>query len=130
MMAIAFAVIAVGSWVVPGAVLLGLWGLIATCAPVGWFTWLAKALPYNAQGGGGLMVAVIQLAITAGATVGGFLYDGIGYQATFLASGLCLLIAATLSVIICVEGLRATCAWRLVASAVAFQRRVTRHRSS
>lgn len=99
MSAIAFAVIAVGSWVVPVGVLLGLWGLIATCAPVGWFTWLAKALPHSAEAGGGLMVAVIQLAITAGATVGGLLYDGIGYQAVFIASCVFLLIAATLSVI-------------------------------
>ncbi|MGC3893243.1 MFS transporter [Pseudomonas urmiensis] len=99
MTAIAFAAIAVGGWIVPVAVLLGIWGLIATCAPVGWFTWLAKALPHNAEAGGGLMVAVIQLAITAGATVGGLLYDGIGYPATFLASGVFLLIAATLSVI-------------------------------
>jgi len=97
MTAIAFAVIAVGSWVVPVAVLLGFWGLIATCAPVGWFTWLARALPHDAEAGGGLMVAVIQLAITAGATVGGVLYDGMGYQATFVASGVFLLVAAVLS---------------------------------
>ncbi|MNO59421.1 Purine ribonucleoside efflux pump NepI [compost metagenome] len=97
MTAIAFAVIAVGSWVVPVAVLLGFWGLIATCAPVGWFTWLARALPRDAEAGGGLMVAVIQLAITAGATVGGVLYDGMGYQATFVASGVFLLVAAVLS---------------------------------
>lgn len=99
MSAIAFAAIAVGSSVIPVAVLLGLWGLIATCAPVGWFTWLAKALPQNAEAGGGLMVAVIQLAITAGATVGGLLYDGIGYQAAFIASGTFLFIATLLSVI-------------------------------
>lgn len=99
MTAIAFAVIVVGSWVVPVAALLGVWGLVATCAPVGWFTWLARVLPHNAEAGGGLMVAVIQLAITAGATIGGVLYDGIGYQATFIASGVCLLIATALSVI-------------------------------
>lgn len=99
MTAIAFAVIVVGSWLVPVAALLGVWGLVATCAPVGWFTWLARVLPHNAEAGGGLMVAVIQLAITAGATTGGVLYDGIGYQATFIASGVCLLIATALSVI-------------------------------
>lgn len=99
MTAIAFAVMVVGSWVVPVAALLGVWGLVATCAPVGWFTWLARVLPHNAEAGGGLMVAVIQLAITAGATTGGVLYDGIGYQATFIASGVCLLIATALSVI-------------------------------
>ncbi len=101
MTAIAFAVIAVGSWVAPVAIVLGLWGLVATCAPVGWFTWLARALPHNAEAGGGLMVAVIQLAITAGATAGGVLYDGIGYQATFIASGVFLFIATALTAITC-----------------------------
>ncbi|MNH16777.1 hypothetical protein D3C79_764260 [compost metagenome] len=46
-----------------------------------------------------MMVAVIQLAITAGATAGGMLYDGMGYQATFIASGIFLLIATALSVV-------------------------------
>ncbi|MNH26159.1 hypothetical protein D3C79_861920 [compost metagenome] len=45
------------------------------------------------------MVAVIQLAITAGATAGGVLYDGFGHQATFLASGVFLLAATALSVV-------------------------------
>ena len=29
------------------------------------------------------MVAIVQLAITAGASVGGFLFDASGYQSTF-----------------------------------------------
>ncbi|WP_369991923.1 MFS transporter [Pseudomonas xanthosomatis] len=97
MAGIAFAVLWAGSWVAPTAVLLGAWGLVATCAPVGWFTWLARVLPEDAEAGGGLMVAVIQLAITAGATVGGVLYDNVGYHATFIASGVMLLVAAGLS---------------------------------
>jgi predicted MFS family arabinose efflux permease len=40
-------------------------------------------LPRDAERGGGLMVAVIQLAITLGATVGGLFYDLKGYQSTF-----------------------------------------------
>jgi predicted MFS family arabinose efflux permease len=79
------------------AVLLGAWGLISTCAPVGWFTWLTRTLPRDAEAGGGLMVAVIQLAITLGATAGGWLYDGVGYSATFIASGVLLLTAAVLA---------------------------------
>ncbi|PVZ41050.1 MFS transporter [Pseudomonas sp. CC120222-01a] len=94
---IAFAVVSMGAWIIPAAVLLGAWGLISTCAPVGWFTWLAKILPEDAEAGGGLMVAVIQLAITAGATFGGMLYDHVGYQATFIASGLMLLGATALT---------------------------------
>lgn len=40
--------------------LLALWGLVATPAPVAWGLWLSKALPDDAETGGGLMVAVIQ----------------------------------------------------------------------
>lgn len=95
---IAFGLIATGYWLIPTAVLLGAWGLIATCAPVGWFTWLARTLPDDAETGGGLMVAVIQMAITVGATVGGVLYDSLGYKATFIASGMFLLISIALTI--------------------------------
>jgi len=78
--------------------LLTVWGLIATSAPVGWFTWLSRTLPEDAEAGGGLMVAVIQMAITLGAGAGGLLYDGLGYQATFIASALMLLAATLLTV--------------------------------
>ena len=76
-------------------VLLGAWGLVATAAPVGWWTWLSRTLPDDAEAGGGLMVAIIQLAIAAGATVGGAAFDLSGYRATFeLSAG--LLVVATL----------------------------------
>ena len=68
------------------AVLLGLWGFLATAAPVGWWSWLARTLPEQAEVGGGLMVAVVQLAIALGSTVGGILFDHSGYQATFVFS--------------------------------------------
>jgi len=100
MAVVAISVTAAGSWLIPTAVLLGGWGLVSTCAPVGWFTWLAKALPEDAEAGGGLMVAVIQLAITIGATAGGLLYDGVGYQATFVASAVFLLSAALLTTLV------------------------------
>ena len=29
-------------------VLLGLWGLMATSAPVGWWSWIAEAMPHQA----------------------------------------------------------------------------------
>ena len=81
------------------AILLAVWGLIATSAPVAWWTWLAKALPDDAEAGGGLIVAIIQLAITLGATLGGLLFDSHGYSATFSASALLLLTAALLAFI-------------------------------
>lgn len=100
MSGIAAALVVFGSSMWTTAVLLGIWGLIATCAPVGWFTWLSRTLPRDAETGGGLMVAVIQLAITLGATLGGLLYDAMGYQATFIASGVFLLIAAALALFV------------------------------
>jgi predicted MFS family arabinose efflux permease len=74
--------------------LLAVWGLIGTAAPVGWWTWLSKALPDEAEAGGGLMVAVVQLAIALGASTGGLLFDNEGYQATFAISALILVISA------------------------------------
>ena len=95
MAGIALALVAFGSSTLMTTLLLGSWGLVATAAPVGWWTWLAKTLPDDAEAGGGLMVAIIQLAIAAGATVGGVAFDLSGYQATFeLSAG--LLIVATL----------------------------------
>ncbi|MDQ2187247.1 MFS transporter [Alcaligenaceae bacterium A4P071] len=97
MAAIALALIPLGVTVVPVAVLLGLWGLMATAAPVGWWTWIAQAMPHDAEAGGGLMVAVVQLAIALGSTVGGVLFDASGYQSTFIASAIVLSIGAFLT---------------------------------
>ena len=97
MSVIALALIPLGAWVLPVAVLLGLWGLIATATPVGWWNWIAQAMPHDAEAGGGLMVAVIQFAIALGSTVGGILFDASGYQSTFIASAMVLLIGAFLT---------------------------------
>lgn len=94
MAAIALSLIVFGGEVVAVFFLLGLWGLIATAAPVGWWSWLAKALPKDAEAGGGLMVAVIQLSIALGSILGGLLFDGSGYRMTFFASAILLVLAA------------------------------------
>lgn len=94
---IALTLIPFGSWVAGVFVLLGLWGLMATSAPVGWWSWIAEAMPHNAEAGGGLMVAVIQLAIALGSTTGGLLFDSTGYRSTFVASAAVLLVAAFLA---------------------------------
>lgn len=94
---IALALIPLGAWVTGVAILFGLWGLMATAAPVGWWSWIAQELPKDAEAGGGLMVAVVQLAIALGSTVGGLLFDHAGYQATFAMSAAVLLFAAFLT---------------------------------
>lgn len=77
--------------------LLTCWGLVATAAPVGWWSWLARALPADAEAGGGLMVAVVQMSIALGSTLGGLLFDGPGYQATFITAAVLLVLAAALT---------------------------------
>jgi predicted MFS family arabinose efflux permease len=99
MAVIALTLIPFGTWLVPVAALLGLWGLTATAAPVGWWSWVAQTMPNNAEAGGGLMVAVVQLAIALGSTVGGVLFDHRGFESTFVASAVMLMIAAVLAVL-------------------------------
>jgi predicted MFS family arabinose efflux permease len=90
MAAIALSLIAAGALPIATAALLALWGLIGTAVPVAWWTWLSRTLPEDAEAGGGLMVAVVQLAITLGAAGGGLLFDAAGHRATFLASAILL----------------------------------------
>lgn len=102
---LAVSLIGFGSSLPMVAVLLAFWGLIGMAAPVGWWTWLSDALPNDAEAGGGLMVAVIQLAITGGASFGGLLFDHAGYQATFGFSALVLAGCAT-AVLVVSRGVR------------------------
>lgn len=97
MAVIALTLVPFGAWIATVAPLLGLWGLMATAAPVGWWSWIVQAMPEKAEAGGGLMVAVIQLAIALGSTLGGLLFDSSGYQSTFVASAAVLLLAALLT---------------------------------
>ncbi|RWK54799.1 MFS transporter [Mesorhizobium sp.] len=99
---LAVAVIALGSAPVPVALLLLAWGFFGTAAPVAWGTWLSRTLPDDAEAGGGLQVATIQLAITGGAAIGGTLFDAIGWWGAF-AFGAALL---------CGSSLLALVAWR------------------
>lgn len=94
---IALALVNFGASPLLTAVLLGLWGLVATAAPVGWWTWLAQTLPEDAEAGGGLLVAIVQLAIAGGAIVGGLAFDLSGYKATFELSAAVLVIASVLA---------------------------------
>jgi predicted MFS family arabinose efflux permease len=97
MAAIALALVAFGGAPVVVALLLAGWGLVGTAAPVAWWMWLSKVLPDDAEAGGGLFVAVIQLAIALGATVGGALYDAGGHRGTFAASAVALLASALIA---------------------------------
>jgi len=97
MAAIAGTLLLVGHSIWAVAVLLSLWGLLATAAPTGWWTWIARTLPEDAETGGGLMVAVIQLSIALGSTAGGLVFDSLGWRSTFGLSGIILLGAVAMT---------------------------------
>jgi predicted MFS family arabinose efflux permease len=91
MAGIAVLLIAFGSMPKPVAALLIAWGFFGTAAPVGWGTWLSRILRDDAEAGGGLQVAVIQLAITVGAAAGGLLFDAAGWSSSFALAAVMLL---------------------------------------
>jgi predicted MFS family arabinose efflux permease len=109
MAVMAVALTVFGSSLGATAPLMFLWGFIGTAAPVGWWTWLAKALPDDAEAGGGLMVAVVQLAVTTGAAGGGVLFDASGYRATFLFSAVILALSSCVILIGAVRKAKADC---------------------
>lgn len=90
------ALILFGSSFISVFILMIIWGFLSTAGPTGWWIWLSKTLPDDAETGGGLMVAIMQLAITLGAGLGGLIFDYSGYENTFIFSAF-MLVAATIS---------------------------------
>jgi len=78
--------------------LLAVWGFV-TSAAVAWWTWVTRVAPDDAEAGGGLMVAVIQLAITLGATVGGVVFDAWGVVPEFIGSAAVLAMATIMAIV-------------------------------
>jgi predicted MFS family arabinose efflux permease len=76
------------------AALLCLFGFFVTPIPVAWNTWMTRTIPDKLEAGGGLLVALIQAAITAGAFTGGMLFDGVGWWSPLAYSGVLFLAAA------------------------------------
>ena len=63
------------------------WGVAYGCIPVGWSTWVARVVPDQTESGGGLIVAAVQLAITAGAAGGGAVFALTGVDGVFATAG-------------------------------------------
>ena len=82
-----------GHLTVLAGLLVALWGFAFGLVPVAWSTWLATTVPDEAESAGGLLVASIQLAISAGAAGGGAVFDLHGASGVFTGSGLLLLSA-------------------------------------
>ncbi|WP_421853845.1 MFS transporter [Marinomonas sp.] len=89
--------------VTPTAVLVAIWGMAFGGVPVAWSTWITRSVPDEAESGGGLLVAAIQVGIATGAAAGGLVFDASGALGVFTIAALILLAAA----IIVTFGLRA-----------------------
>lgn len=63
---------------------------------VGWSTWITRSLADQAEKAGSIQVAVIQLANTCGAAIGGYALDNIGLTSPLMLSGTLMLLTALL----------------------------------
>lgn len=81
------------------ASLLVVFGFFANPIPVAWNTWMARVIPDDLEAGGGLQVALIQFAITAGAFFGGLLFDTAGWASPFYLGATLLGISAILAMV-------------------------------
>ena len=93
MSVLALLMVTFGHLSVLDGLLVALWGFAFGLVPVAWSTWLATTVPDEAESAGGLLVASIQLAISAGAAGGGAVFDLHGASGVFTGSGLLLLTA-------------------------------------
>ncbi|WP_353980227.1 MFS transporter [Salinicola endophyticus] len=78
------------------AFMVALWGFAFGAVPVAWSTWITRVVPDEAESGGGLIVASIQLAIALGAAVGGVMFDLSGVLGVCATAGTLLLAGAAL----------------------------------
>jgi DHA1 family purine ribonucleoside efflux pump-like MFS transporter len=73
-----------------------IWGFAFALIPVGWSTWITRSLSDQAEKAGSIQVAVIQLANTCGAAIGGVALDHFGLLSPLMLSGTLMLLTALL----------------------------------
>jgi predicted MFS family arabinose efflux permease len=78
------------------SVLVALWGLAFGGVPVAWSSWVARAVPDQAESAGGMVVAAVQSSIAAGAALGGLVFGFGGIVAVLTVAAAVMLIASLL----------------------------------
>ena len=73
-----------------------IWGFAFALVPVGWSTWITRSLSDQAEKAGSIQAAVIQLANTCGAAVGGVALDHLGLLSPLVLSGTLMLLTGVL----------------------------------
>ena len=79
------------------AILVALWGLAFGGVPVAWSSWVARAVPYQAESAGGMVVAAVQSSIAAGAALGGLVFGLGGIVAVLTVAATVMLLASLLA---------------------------------
>ncbi|NII72189.1 DHA1 family purine ribonucleoside efflux pump-like MFS transporter [Dyella sp. SG562] len=87
---IAIGLVTLGRVPAAHAALIALWGMAFGGVPVAWSTWITRTVPDQAESGGGLIVAAVQLAISLGAAIGGVIFDAGGARGVFAGSAVVL----------------------------------------
>jgi Arabinose efflux permease len=85
-----------GSEKIVAAAVAIIWGFAFALVPVGWSTWITRSLSDQAEKAGSIQVAVIQLANTCGAAIGGVALDHFGLLSPLMLSGTLMLLTALL----------------------------------
>ena len=78
------------------AILVALWGLAFGGVPVAWSSWVARAVPDQAESAGGMVVAAVQSSIAAGAALGGLVFGMGGIVAVLAVAATVMLLASLL----------------------------------
>ncbi|MEN5284341.1 MFS transporter [Stenotrophomonas lactitubi] len=78
------------------AMLVALWGLAFGGVPVAWSSWVARAVPDQAESAGGMVVAAVQSSIAAGAALGGLMFGLGGIVAVLTVAAAVMLLASLL----------------------------------
>lgn len=86
-----------GAAPVMALIFLAIWGFCGTAAQVAWWAWVTRAAAADPEAGGGLLVAVAQVGITSGATLGGLAFDSYGPLSISFASAVALVCAAAIA---------------------------------
>jgi predicted MFS family arabinose efflux permease len=84
----------VGTGMVAGAVVVVIWGVAFGQIPVALTGWMMEAVPDAQEAGQALLVTGFQVAIAAGALMGGVMVDGYGIASAMVLSGVLVLVAA------------------------------------
>ncbi|MGE8237436.1 MAG: MFS transporter [Stenotrophomonas indicatrix] len=78
------------------SILVALWGLAFGGVPVAWSSWVARAVPDQAESAGGMVVAAVQSSIAAGAALGGLVFGLGGIVAVLTVAAAVMLLASVL----------------------------------